>query len=252
MRRWLAEVRSSRTLAHVVPLAAFLLLLIPRDLIAVENSLLPWWRQAPEHWLYPLQSILCLCILAFFWRRYQFRPFRGFGWALVLGALTIAVWILPSLAYGWLDIDEPEGATWWRWIGVAARRDGFDPTLFDGHPAPYYASTVFLRFVRMVVVVPLVEEIFWRGFLMRYLVDTDRPFWKIPFGTYAFRAVAITTGVFMLAHAPVDWLGALVFGLAMAWLAIRTKSLAACVLMHAFANLLLGLYVMATGSWGFW
>jgi CAAX prenyl protease-like protein len=111
---------------------------------------------------------------------------------------------------------------------------------------------VAARFVRLVVVVPLVEEIFWRGFLMRWLIDPDRPFTATPFGTYAPRAVALTTAAFMLAHAPSDWFGALVFGLAMAWLAVRTKSLAACVAMHAVANLALGVYVMATRSWGFW
>ena len=80
----------------------------------------------------------------------------------------------------------------------------------------------------------------------------DRPFTATPFGTYSPRAVVITTVAFMLAHAPSDWLGALVFGLAMAWLAVRSKSLAACVAMHAVANLALGVYVMATRSWGFW
>ena len=56
----------------------------------------------------------------------------------------------------------------------------------------------------------------------------------------------------MAAHAPVDWTGALGFGTLMYVLAVRSKSLGACVVMHAVANLLLGLYVMWTRQWGFW
>ena len=34
--------------------------------------------------------------------------------------------------------------------------------------------------------------------------------------------------------------------------AYRTKSLASCVLVHAAVNLMLGIYIMQTGQWGFW
>jgi hypothetical protein len=56
----------------------------------------------------------------------------------------------------------------------------------------------------------------------------------------------------MLIHNTSDWPGAFVWGSLMYFLAVRTKSLGACIVMHAVGNLLLGLYVMKTGLWGFW
>jgi CAAX prenyl protease-like protein len=111
---------------------------------------------------------------------------------------------------------------------------------------------VIARFLRLVWVVPFAEEIFWRGFLMRYVQANERDFRLIPFGRHTWPAFAVTTFGFMLIHGPADWLGALGFGALMYFLAVRTRSLAACIAMHAVTNLLLGMYVMATRQWGFW
>jgi CAAX prenyl protease-like protein len=106
------------------------------------------------------------------------------------------------------------------------------------------------RFTRLVIVVPLVEEIFWRGFLLRYLVRED--FTAIPFGSssrFSFWAVVVA---FTAVHAPVDWPAAFLTGILFNLLAVRTRSLAACVTAHAVANLALGVYICATKQWGFW
>ena len=87
---------------------------------------------------------------------------------------------------------------------------------------------------------------------MRLLADPDGDFWKVPFGTHHRRGLIGVTFMFVLAHNSVDYAAALVFGLLMYGVCVRTKSLSACVLMHAVANLVLGLYVMATGQWGYW
>jgi uncharacterized protein len=115
-----------------------------------------------------------------------------------------------------------------------------------------YWTTTLLRLLRMTLIVPLVEEIFWRGFLMRFVQAGERSFLRVPFGQHSWPAFAIVTVAFMLIHNTPDYLGALVFGSLMYWLAVKTKSLGACVLMHAVANLLLGIYVLRTGLWGFW
>ena len=106
------------------------------------------------------------------------------------------------------------------------------------------------RFTRLVIVVPLVEEIFWRGFLLRYLVRED--FTAIPFGSsnrFSFWAVVVA---FTAVHAPADWPAAFLTGILFNLIAVRTRSLAACVTAHAVANLALGVYICATKQWGFW
>jgi len=218
--------------------------------LAVKNSELPWWRSMPEHWIYPLQTLVCGGLLLWFWKCYEFKPVRCLGLATLLGVIGIAFWFLPAWLYAH-GSHEHGDVPIVRWLGFAPRTEGYDPTIFDTHSAIYWED-VIMRFLRLVVVVPLVEEIFWRGFLMRYVIADGKPFESVPFGKHSWASYAIVTGAFVLVHQMEDWLGAVIFGSLMYWLCIRTKSLAACVCMHAVANLLLGLYVMKTGQWGFW
>jgi CAAX prenyl protease-like protein len=100
------------------------------------------------------------------------------------------------------------------------------------------------------VVVPLVEEIFWRGFLLRYFINEE--FYAVPIGAFSWLSFGVVTAGFALAHSPADWIAALITGALYNWVAYRTKSLASCVLAHSVTNLFLGLWIMKTGQWGFW
>lgn len=246
----LASLRASATAAHVMPLLVFTALLSVPGFFRIENPELPWYQQAPEHWLYPLQTLLCGGLLWTFRRHYTLTPFRGLGLAVILAIIGIAVWIAPAWLYQKLapSADTPD---WWSWLGLVERKDGFDPTLLAAWPAGETAAIV-MRFVRMVLVVPLVEELFWRGFLMRYVNAADGNWQRVPFGTHTWRGFFTVTSMVMLIHAPQDYLAAFVWGSLMYWLAVRSRSLGACVLMHALGNLLLGLYALKTQQWGFW
>jgi CAAX prenyl protease-like protein len=87
---------------------------------------------------------------------------------------------------------------------------------------------------------------------MRYVQADGGDFRQVPFGRHTWPAFAVTTLGFVLVHHPADWIAAIGFGSLMYFLAVRTKSLAACIAMHAVTNLLMGLYVMSTRQWGFW
>jgi CAAX prenyl protease-like protein len=243
--------RVSPTVAHIAPLAVFLGFTAFVAVVAIENTALPWWRHAPEQWIYPIQTIIVGMLLGLWRAHYIFAPFRGFALAILFGAIGIAWWCFPAWLFPRLASSDVALPAWWEWLGLASRTDGFDPTLFRDHPM-WQATTVIMRFVRLVIVVPIVEEIFWRGYLMRAVQSESGDFQRVPFGRHSWPAFAITTLGFMLVHDKMDWLGALGFGSLMYLLAVRTKSLAACVVMHAVANLLLGIYVMATKQWGFW
>jgi len=99
-------------------------------------------------------------------------------------------------------------------------------------------------------VVPLIEEIFWRGFLQRYLVNEK--FTSVKFGTYTHLSFFGVAGAFMLVHSPSDWPAAIATGVLFGWVAVKTKSLLACVIAHAITNLGLGIYIVTTKQWGFW
>ena len=102
----------------------------------------------------------------------------------------------------------------------------------------------------MIIVVPLVEEIFWRGFLLRYFVRED--FHNVPMGTFTWKSFSIVSVAFCFEHTMPDWPAALVTSVLYNWVAIRTRSLLACVVTHAVTNAGLACYILATKQWGFW
>lgn len=244
--------KDSTSVAHVAPLALFIALNFIPGWLRIENPELPWHQRAPEHWVYPLQTIVTGLLLLWFRKHYRLAPCRGFGVAFAGAAVGIVVWVLPAWWHGWMlahDLGAPP--KWLEWLGVVERCKGFDPTVLSTWPV-WEKAAIVMRFVRMVVVVPLVEELFWRGFLMRYIVAGDRPWQQVPFGIHDWRSYAIVTTLVTITHNPEDYLGAFVWGSLVYFVAVRTRSLAACVVMHAVGNSLLGAYVLTTRSWGFW
>ena len=254
----LSGIRQDRTLAHVVPLVAFML--IGGGLTVLTGSLesvfrdhvyLPWWRRYPEHWIYPLQTILAGGVLLFWWRHYDLKwePRKLFLGAM-LGVVGIGIWILPTQLYDWWGMTEEEPGGWKQRLGILPRRDGFDPGVLE-NPAAWWIATIF-RFLRAVVVVSLVEELFWRGVLMRFVLNPDGNYWKVPFGRFSWKSYLIVTALVVFIHNPADWAAAFVWGTLMYCCAVWTRSLLACVVMHAVANFLMGWYALSLGKYGLW
>ena len=102
------------------------------------------------------------------------------------------------------------------------------------------------------VCVPFVEELFWRGFLWRTMSDPYRDFADAKIGQWSAKALTVTCIAFAFAHTTPDRLAAVVWCLITSFVYVRTRSIGACVIVHAVSNLVLGLYVMGTKQWGFW
>jgi CAAX prenyl protease-like protein len=168
------------------------------------------------------------------WRDLRPRP----SWAVlaasvVLGLIVTAGWIgLERLPYPRIDL--------------GGARQAFDPSAIDS--PGLRAAFLTLRFLGLVLLVPLFEELFWRSFLLRWIIDQD--FGKVPIGHVTLASAGITSALFAAAHP--EWLPALLTGLAWAGLLAWSRSLTACVVSHATANLALGVYVLTTGHWELW
>jgi len=240
--------------AHVNPFVMFMGFMVVLQLVVATTGWnhpdAPWWRRDPAHFIYPIQTLATLALLAHYWKNYTFD--MSWKWslaAMLFGVAGIGVWLLPTTLYDhWGLTQNPGGIL--KLLGVAARRDGFNPGVFPD-PGAWW-TVVVLRFLRAVVVVALVEEIFWRGFVMRFVCDWEGNYWQQPFGRATWKSYLIVTGLFMTAHAPVDYAGTFVYGTLTYLLCVWSKSLGACVIMHATANLLMGLYIMAYGKYGLW
>ena len=216
--------------AFTLPMAVFFALLVLASAIRKPGG--AFWLAAPEYWIYPLQTLICGALLIWFWRDYDFRAPRKAWLAVAIGLAVFVLWIAPQ-----------------QFLGFGPRLTGFNPDVFAGQPALYWGTLVF-RFLRLVVVVALLEEIFWRGFCLRYFINEK--FTEVPIGAFSWLSFGAVTVGFAITHSREDWIAALVTGALYNLVSYRTRSLASCVVAHAVTNLLLGVWIMATRQWGFW
>jgi hypothetical protein len=217
--------------AYTLPMVAFFGFLGVVSLLKLTGSSAAWLR-APEYWIYPLQTVACGALLIWFRPRYELHRLARVGFVVLIAVAVFVIWIAPQSL-----------------LGFPPRNDGFNPDVFAATPTAYW-STVLLRFLRLVIVVPFVEEIFWRGFLLRFFINEK--FDTVPFGAFSWLSFAAVTIGFTLGHSTADWPAAAITGVLYNLVAYRTRSLSSCVLAHAITNLLLGLWIMSTKQWGFW
>ncbi len=155
-----------------------------------------------------------------------------------IGVAVFALWIAPDLLFkGYRHFWLFENAL----TGKAATSLSAAATL----SWPVLA----LRLIRSVVIVPIIEELFWRAWLMRWLIDND--FEKVPLGKYSPQAFWIVAVLFASEHGSY-WDVGLLTGIIYNWWMVRTKSLGDLILTHAVTNGILGAYVIAYGKWEYW
>lgn len=190
--------------------------------------------QGDIRWLAVLRGVAVAGVLAIFWRGYvelhRAPVATGAQWltAFVTGVAVFVAWIV---------FDD----------GVFAFETGpgFRPLRPDGSIDPVLAG---LRFASLVVVVPVMEELFWRSFLLRWLHRKE--FLSVDPRTVPGWCMLVCSVLFALEHS--QWFAGLLAGLAYGWLYLRTNNLWLPILSHGTTNALLGTWILATGQWKFW
>jgi CAAX prenyl protease-like protein len=221
-----ASSTRSGALPRVVPFAAFIALLAASPLLE---------GLVDARWLAVGRGLVAAALLACFWGAYTElrapspeKPGPGLA-AIGLGIALGVLWVW--LDFGWTHLGDPGSGF------VALRPDGsLDPAL------------VLLRLFGFVLVVPVMEELFWRSFLMRRIDRAD--FLALDPRAASAAALVLTSAVFALEHR--EWLAGLVAGLAYGTLYRRTGNLRLAVASHASTNLTIAGWVLATGSWRHW
>jgi len=121
---------------------------------------------------------------------------------------------------------------------------------FDAIASPVWRwAFIAVRLGSASLVVPVMEELFWRDFAWRSVI-APVDFKLADVGELDWKAILVVSLIFACVH--VQWVTALVWGLMIAGLLALTRSLGACIVMHAVTNFLLGVYVLKTGDWYFW
>ena len=183
-------------------------------------------------WLYPVKVFAVSLALWIF--RGEYRELlappsrRAVISSVLMGVLVFLLWI--HLDQGWLN------------LGVGS---GFDPRAPDGGVDWVLAA---FRLAGASLVVPLMEELFWRSFLLRWLENQD--FLSLPASALGVRAILLSSVLFGSEHSL--WFAGILAGLAYAWLYRSYNNLWAPIVAHTTTNLILGIWVLRTGAWPFW
>ncbi|MDA1277339.1 MAG: CAAX prenyl protease-related protein [Verrucomicrobia bacterium] len=222
MRSLVERIASSPLLVRVVPFVLFIAL----------TFLQGRFGEASRYWIYFLKTLVGV------WLIWEFRPriiemrWR-FTWeSVVVGVAVFAVWI-------GLDGVYPQ-------LGNAS--SAWNPHNQFGESGALAWFFVAVRILGSSLVVPPLEEVFYRSFLYRYVAKPD--FESVDLGEFLWKPFLITALVFGAAH--YEWLPALLCGMAFQGLVLWKKRLGDAMLAHAIANLLLGLWVVWKGAWHFW
>jgi uncharacterized protein len=198
-------------------------------------------------WLYAAKialTVVAVVVVAPGYRKFPFRlTLLGILVGVVGGPLWIGVCLLDWEHTYLLPVLNTVG--FGSLIG-AGDRPAFNPfEQYAGQPAAIW-SFLAVRFFGLVAVVPLIEEFFLRGFVMRFF--QAREWWKVLFGEADGLAIVLGTAVPMLMH-PAELLATILWFSMVTWLMLKTRNIWDCVAAHALTNLILGIYVVTSGTW---
>ena len=213
-------------LPYVIPFVYFL------ALTALEQSAGPAWYPA----IYTAKIVVLTAGLWLIRGSYpELKPGgKGVWLGVILGPVLAAAWVL-------IDLVTPH-------LKVLGTRSAFDPFTSIHSPGLAWLFIV-IRLFGITAIAPLIEELFYRSFLLRIVVNPDN-FQKVPIGTYDL--VSFIAVILLMASAHPEYIAAAVFSAVMNLLLIRSKNLWSTIAAHASTNFALALYVLVFHAWKYW
>ena len=216
------------SLPYVAPFATFMLLLLvgPRLPLGLRGEAV-------------LRVGLVTLVLLVFSRHVISLRVEHWTTSIALGIGVFALWIapdvlLPDLRDSWLFSN-----------GLTGRVEG---TLPEAARTDNFVRT--LRFARAAILVPIVEELFWRAWLPRWIDHMD-DFRKVRLGQFTTASFLLTALLFASEHGAM-WDVGLAAGLIYNFWMRRTRSLGDLILAHGVTNACLSIYVLTRGRWEYW
>lgn len=183
--------------------------------------------------LYIVKTVVVGALLVYFKDTYTELkgsvPFTDVLTALITGLAVFILWI---------------NMTW----GFAVLGELRSENPFDKVSGNLLYPALFFRIFGASIVVPVMEEIFWRSFVIRWIDNHN--FLSVPLGTFTMRSFIITVLLFGSEHTL--WLAGIMAGIMYNLLLYYRKNLWLCIIAHAVTNFVLAVYVLSTDRWIFW
>jgi uncharacterized protein len=214
------------TAAYIAPFLVYICLM------GIEHA-----AHLPVRIFYPIRCVVSAGVILLVSRPFlSLRPCRPLA-SIALGVVVFLIWIAPDRLFAYRHF----------WL--------FENSLFGSaasSSSPDLRASLDFCIVRTLgstALVPILEELFWRGWLMRWLIDAR--FLKVPLGAYTPASFWVVAVLFASEHGPY-WEVGLAAGILYNWWIIRSRNLADCILAHAVTNGLLSAYVLAASRWEYW
>ncbi len=217
----------SPSVAYVAPFLTFIVMLVIQKQLAFLGD-----------WEYAVRVAIVAGSIWYFSRRvldFKVRYLRG---SLAIGIGAFLLWIAPDTLFpGWRQ----------HWLFTNVVMGELRVSL----SAEQLSSPFLLLFrtLSATLMVPILEELFWRAWMLRWLVEKD--FEKLPMGSCDRQSFWIVVALFAMEHGPY-WEVGLLTGLLWNWWMTRTRSLGDLIFVHGVTNLALSLYVIWLKKWEFW
>lgn len=211
------------------PISEFLPYVMPFLVFAGFTYLVPVFNLS-KAFVYPAKTLSVMVLLFFYWPRikHEIKVTLDLN-AVMAGIAVFIIWVGFENLYPKIG---PES--------------GFNP--FELTRGTNVYLLMGSRLFGAVLIVPVMEELFWRSFALRFLINTN--FTRYSLGTFTWFSFIFVSIAFGLEHQ--RWLPAIFAGCIYAILLYQKKNLFSPILAHGVANFLLGVYVIANNEWGFW
>jgi CAAX prenyl protease-like protein len=212
---------SSPLMARVAPFVIFLVLTFCQGQFGAASA----------YWFYFAKTLVAL------WLIWEMRPLvPEMRWAMSWEAIVVGIGVFVI----WVGLDPfyPQFKTGVIW----------NPHVQFGENSALAWLMIATRTLGSTLVVPPLEEVFYRSFLYRYLAKPD--FLSVPLNRFLPLPFFVTAAIFGLSH--YQWLAGILCGLAYQGLVWRKNRLGDAMTAHAITNLLLSLWVVWRGAWQFW
>ncbi len=223
-------------LAYVGPMFAFL------AFIQISS----WWP-GTYALMYAFKTFVVGAMLIYFRRHYTKIRWTHLWLGFMVGVAGIFQWVIMQK---FLEAQAKDLVVFGHHFSFfQPSADVFDPTKEFPSPAMLW-SFILVRVIGAVIVVPFMEEFFWRDYLWRTVLAPN-DFKLAAVGEWGWTPFIVVCAAFATVHGN-WWLTAIGWAAMVGWLLVYTKSLGACIVAHATTNLLLALYVLRFHEWSFW
>jgi CAAX prenyl protease-like protein len=222
MNPLLKLIRESPTAARVAPFFIFLVLTFAQDALG----------EVGRYWIYFGKTLVGI------WFIWAMRPVvKEMRWsisfeAVAVGVAVVVIWV----ALGNVAMSKVDPAKAW------------NPFRVFGEGTALAWFFVVVRTLGSALVVPPLEEAFYRSWLYRTIANPK--FETLPLTYFSWASFVVTALVFGLAHN--EWLAGILCAMGYQWLVLRRGHLGDAMTAHAITNFLLGVWVVWQGDWRFW